>query len=295
MPTFFRHRKSECSTISNVQAGHSNWTSDQINKTGEGSTNQSSPTKRKANKATGKRTGGKPARRLQTPRGISLQTETEEEEKINNSIKKDVDLSSTCEDNISPSPERQNQKHTPPAVATRKSTRNRQAILAAALGNPIPISTIQIASTTGKKLFELGSPPEKSTQNYPSLKSLIQEMGFTDKTPEYKACVQFIEAISPKHKPTTTSNLIDLTSPTEAEDETMENNDILFVNTKDKEAKEKEDKQPQNDEEHGSMDENIDNNTVETRGEKLKDRTSSPTGTKNSIIFPRRGNVIQHG
>ena len=93
-------------------------------------------------------------------------------------------------------------------------------------------------------------------------------MGFTEKTAEYKACVQFIEAISPKHKPTTTSNIIDLTSPAEAEDETMENNDILFVNTKDKEVKEKEDKQPQNDEEHGTMDDDIDNSTVETREEK---------------------------
>ena len=43
------------------------------------STSQSSPTKRKANKAAGKRTGGKPVRKLQTPRGMSLQTETEQE------------------------------------------------------------------------------------------------------------------------------------------------------------------------------------------------------------------------
>ena len=36
------------------------------------STSQSSPTKRKANKATGKKTGGKPVRKLQTPREMSL-------------------------------------------------------------------------------------------------------------------------------------------------------------------------------------------------------------------------------
>ena len=232
-------------------------------------TSQSSPTKRKANKAIGKRTGGKPVRKLQTPRGMGLQTETEEEKKTNRSPEKDDDSSSTSEDPISPSPKRQNQKNTPLAIATSKSTRNRQATLATALGNSIPISTIQIASATGEKLSEIDSPQEKSSsQDYPSLKSLIQEMGFAEKNPEYKACVKFIEAISPKHKPTTTSNVTDLTSPTEVEDETTENNDILFVNRKNTAVNEQEGKQPQNDEEDGTSDDNFDNNTAETRGEK---------------------------
>ena len=39
------------------------------------SKSQSSPIRRKA---TGKRTGGKPTRKLQTPRGMSRQTETEQ-------------------------------------------------------------------------------------------------------------------------------------------------------------------------------------------------------------------------
>ena len=70
-----------------------------------------------------------------------------------------------------------------------------------------------------------------------------------------------LSSLSEKVKtvPTTTSNVIDLTSQTEAEDETMENNDILFVNTKDIEIKEQEDKPLHNDEEHGTMDDNIDN------------------------------------
>ena len=148
----------------------------------------------------------------------------------------------------SPSHRHQSDKIKSTHHRNKKSTRNRQATLATALGNPIPISTIQIASATGKKQFEIDSPPEKSTQDSPSLKSLIQEMWFTEKTPEYKACAQFIQAISPKHKPTTTSDVIDLTSPTEAGDEMMENNDIIFVNTKDIEMKEQEDKQPHNDE-----------------------------------------------
>ena len=33
-------------------------------------------------------------------------------------------------------------------------------------------------------------------------------MGFTEKTHEYKACVQFIQAISPKPKPITASDFI---------------------------------------------------------------------------------------
>ena len=53
--------------------------------------------------------------------------------------------------------------------------------------------------------------------------------------------------------------MIDLTSPTE--EGTVESNEIRILNTKDKEVKEKEDKQPQNDEEHGTMDNNIDNNS----------------------------------
>ena len=159
------------------------------------------------------------------------------EQTPNNNSKNEDDSSSTSEETTSSSRKRQNQKNTPPATATRKSTRNRQATLATALGNPIPISTIQIPSATGIKQFEIDSPPEKLKQDSPRLKSLIQEMEFSEKTPEYKACVQFIQAQGPKHKLSTTNNVIDLTSPAEAEDETMENDDIFCVNTKDIEKK----------------------------------------------------------
>ena len=124
-------------------------------------TSKVSPTKRKA---LSKRTGGKTVRKLQTPRGMSLQTEIEQ---INNNAEKEDDSSSTSEETTSPSPQRQIQKITPPATATRKSTRNRQATLATALGNPIPISRVQITSATGTKQFEIDSPPEKSTQDSP--------------------------------------------------------------------------------------------------------------------------------
>ena len=139
-------------------------------------TSKISPTKRKA---TGKRTGGKSVGKLQTPRGMSLQTEIEQI--TNKSSEKEDDSSSTSEETTSPSPKRQNQKNTPPATAKRKSTRNRQPTLATALGNPISTSTKQITSATGIKQFEFYSPPEKSKQDSPSLKSLIQEMGFSEK------------------------------------------------------------------------------------------------------------------
>ena len=72
-------------------------------KTQSQGTSKASPTKRKA---LGKRTGGKPKRKLQTPRGMSLQTEMEKT--INE--EKQYDTSTTSEENISPSPKRQNQK-----------------------------------------------------------------------------------------------------------------------------------------------------------------------------------------
>ena len=56
-------------------------------------------------------------------------------------------------------------------------------------------------------------------------------MGFTEKTPQYKACVKFIEAISPKNKISST-DVVDLTSPTEDYEKNENNNDILFVKEK---------------------------------------------------------------
>ena len=171
--------------------------------------NQSSPTKRKA-KAKWKRTGSRPTRKIQTPRGMSLQTE----EAIENATKgatreeiapsdsdKDENSSSASEDNA-PSLKRQNQKRTPPTnTDIRKSLRNRHSTLSTALGNPNPINTISVTSNHKSRQLEIDTPQENSaSENYPSLKSLIQEVGFTEKTREYKACVKFVEAISPKSK-----------------------------------------------------------------------------------------------
>ena len=143
-------KRSASSTTSHVQGGHHNGATNQANNSREVSTEpERKQSQSHKKKPTGKRTGGKPVRKLQTQRGMSLETKIEQIP--NMSLEKEDDLSSTSEETTSASPKRQNQKSTPPATATRKSTRNRQATLATALGNPIPISTIQITSATGIK------------------------------------------------------------------------------------------------------------------------------------------------
>ena len=50
-------------------------------------------------------------------------------------------------------------------------------------------------------------PPTKVTSTpdrKPSLKSLISEMGFHEKSPEYQACVKMLDAIRPKDRTDTT-------------------------------------------------------------------------------------------
>ena len=54
-------------------------------------------------------------------------------------------------------------------------------------------------------------------------------MGCTEKTPDYQACVKFLEAISPKHKQKQ-ADVVDLTSPTEDD---MNDKEIPFVKEKD--------------------------------------------------------------
>ena len=196
-----------------------------------GQANQNSPTKRKA-KAASKRTGGM---RLQIdiPAGIS-KADTNIQQKPASSNSDNEDKSSISSEDIAPSPKSQNQKRTPPAIPTvpqRKSTRNRQSTLSTAFGNPVPINVINNENDAEKKTlpFEIDSPTDKqNTDNYPSLKSLSQEMCFTEKTPQFRACVKLIEAISRKTKASHT-DVVDLTSPTEDDDTIDNNNDILFV------------------------------------------------------------------
>ena len=50
-------------------------------------------------------------------------------------------------------------------------------------------------------------------------------MGFADKSPEYKACMDFLEAISPKNKAKYTDEVIGLISS----DESPNKMDILYI------------------------------------------------------------------
>ena len=149
-----------------------------------------SPTKQKA-KATGKRTGGRLSRQPLN-RGMTLETEapTEKERTTTADVESshDDNSSTTSSEDVAPLPKRQNQKTTPPAKEpSRRSTRNRQSASSNAFGNAIPINTILDPSNTNKasRRFEIDSPPEQDKSNHPSLKTLIKEMGFSDKTPEY--------------------------------------------------------------------------------------------------------------
>ena len=72
--------------------------------------------------------------------------------------------SATSSEDIAPSPKRQNKKGT---------------ALTNAFGNAIPIDTVTEGSGKTKEIrLEIDSPPEQPKSGYPSLKTLIQEMGF---------------------------------------------------------------------------------------------------------------------
>ena len=53
-------------------------------------------------------------------------------------------------------------------------------------------------------------------------------MGFTDKSPEYQACINFLEAISPKNKGIQTDEVVDLISSDESPNKTV----ILYIENK---------------------------------------------------------------
>ena len=152
----------------------------------------SSPTKRRA-KATRKRTGRRPPAKPQT-RKMTLQTYVPIQKAItitlenSDSRHSDDNHSITSLEDVAPSPKRQNKKGTPPtSELQRKSTRNRQSALTNSFGDGIPINTITESESnekTKKTLFEIDSPPEQQKSGYPSLEGLIQEMGFSNKTPQ---------------------------------------------------------------------------------------------------------------
>ena len=200
---------------------------------------------------------------LRTGEVLEKKTANTEPEKTESSHSDDSRSTKSTED-VALSPKRRNQKSTPPtplasAVAPQKKlTRNCQSAPTKASENAVPINTINEKdneNNEGQKefRFEIDSPHEKPKPEYPSLKSLIQDVGFTEKIPQYQACVKFVEAISPKHSARQTE-VVDLTSPTE--DENVDNNnDILFL--KDIDTQKTGDTEMQEDEEHNKLEEEI--------------------------------------
>ena len=113
---------------------------------------------------------------------------------------------------------------------SRRSTGQRHSTFAKAFGDPIPINIIDESDTRKKPVnFNIDSPSDQIYPSAkPSLKSPIQEMGFADKSPEYKACMNFLEAIIPKNKAKQTDKVIDLI----LSDESPNKMDILYIDNK---------------------------------------------------------------
>ena len=224
MPTFFKMKNHNAQQHPMLKEDEKTGLPVKLTKKQKTSTQRNSPTKRKA-KPKGKRTWGCPAQKLQTTRGMSLWTvETTEKATTNigqektESSHSDGNRSTTSSEDVAPQPKIQNQKRTSPTglAPQRKTARNRQPALSNAFSNAFPINTVSEKNNENNEeqkafRFEIDSPPDKPKTGYPSLKSLIQEMGFTGKTPQYQACVKFFEAISPKHSGK--QDLVDLSSP----------------------------------------------------------------------------------
>ena len=95
-----------------------------------------------------------------------------------------------------PSPKRLNLKKIPPAtistspntIPTKQSVPRRQSKLAKAMGDPLPINTIEEAKTDKQpaRFIKDFSPEQEISPSKPRLKSLIQEIGFSDKTMNVK-------------------------------------------------------------------------------------------------------------
>ena len=146
---------------------------------------------------------------------------------------------SSSSENLAPSPKRVNQNATPESKQqqskqvkpTRRSNRARQPTLAGALGNPIPINTVEDTLQSPIKKFSIDSPSDKQTrsqnmktpdQTPPSLRNWC----FQEKSPEYQACLTFLDAIRPKEQ-TSTTQLVDLVSPAETPEKSTDNLEVL--------------------------------------------------------------------
>ena len=185
------------------------------------------------------------------------------------------DNSSSASEDIAPSLKRQNQKRTPPKnTDIRKSLRNSHSALASALGNPVSVNTIRATNTPKTRQFEIVSPPEKSaSENYPSLKSLIEEMAFTEKNTR----IQNMCEICRSYQQNNEHQRIRYNITKQKTRQSTNSMEIVFVKQKNddtKETQEEDDEQLQDVEEHGTnIDDNNDTKKDGTRVEAKKETT----------------------
>ena len=104
------------------------------------------------------------------------------------------------------------------------------------MGNPIPINAVEDTLQSPTRKFSIDSPTDRISSSHvtttpekkPSLKSLISEMGFHEKSHEYRACIKFLAAIRSKDKADTTQ-IVDLVSPTESPEKSSTELEVLIV------------------------------------------------------------------
>ena len=174
---------------------------------------QSDGSRQEKERAIGKRAGGRTRRTTQPTRGMSLQTEEKPKskptrttpEESSSSEETDMEKSSKRLETPAPSP-KQPEEHNPKCSTLRidqKVGTQPPVNIGKPLVNAVPINTIDKMKTGAKMKihFNIESSPDKTpSPTKLSLKLLIQELGFSDKTAEYQACMKLLEAISPKNR-----------------------------------------------------------------------------------------------
>ena len=153
--------------------------------------------------------------------------------------------------------------------------------MANVLGNPVPMNTIEDTRTGSKNKIQLNiesAPDQTPSLTKPSLKSLIQEIGFSDKTPEYQASMKILEAISltNTNQNQDEAETIDLISPVDSTKKEL--TEFLFkgktIRKDEKNGKEIEDETTIEEQEKQTKDDNNNEedkkNTQQTRNEKWR-------------------------
>ena len=127
----------------------------------------------------------------------------------------------------------------------------------------------------GQDTKKLPRPENNNINPRPNLKSLISEIGFHEKLPENKACVQFLEAIRPKSKEedNQTTEIVDLVSPVESPQKTQIIGVLVVTNIQNQkltnvEPDDRRDELEEHQEKHNKDDQEIEAGAQQTEKEK---------------------------